>query len=74
VRVASLGTEAQEGRNRKDGMDELQLRARIRSLICTDSIAAIETEFEVDLSSGTRLRVHRRCYYLWLEECSSLSA
>ena len=42
--------------------------------ICTESIEPTEAEFEVDLSSGTRLRVHRRCYYLWLEECGSVSA
>ena len=42
--------------------------------ICTDSIGPTETEFEIDVSSGARLRVHRRCYYLWLEECGSASA
>jgi hypothetical protein len=30
-----------------------------------------ETEFEVDLLSGTRLRVHRRCYDLWIEKYGS---
>ena len=42
--------------------------------IRTDSIGPTETEFDVDLWSGTRLCVHRRCYYLWLEEGDSVSA
>ena len=45
-----------------------------RCAICTDFIGPTETEFEVDLSSGARLRVHRRCYDLWIDECGSVSA
>jgi hypothetical protein len=40
--------------------------------VCTERIAAEETEFEVDLSSGPTLRLHRRCYTLWLDECGAL--
>jgi hypothetical protein len=40
--------------------------------VCTAQVAPDETEFEVDLSSGVTLRVHRRCYTLWLEECGAL--
>jgi hypothetical protein len=39
---------------------------------CTERIATDETEFEVDLSSGSTLRLHRRCYTLWLDECGAL--
>jgi hypothetical protein len=41
--------------------------------ICTAVIEPTETEFEVDLSSGHVLRVHRHCYNLWLEECSEVT-
>lgn len=41
--------------------------------VCTEHIANEETEFEVDLSSGLTLRLHRRCYTLWLEECGALN-
>ena len=37
--------------------------------ICTATIGVGETEFEVELSLARYLRVHRRCYYLWREEC-----
>jgi hypothetical protein len=42
--------------------------------LCIEPIASIETEFEIDLTSGITLRVHRRCYQLWLEECESILA
>ena len=42
--------------------------------VCTEHIGPAETEFEVDLSSGLILRLHRRCYTLWLEECGALDA
>jgi hypothetical protein len=41
--------------------------------VCTEDISPTETEFEVDLASGKVLRVHRRCYSLWLEECGALN-
>ena len=41
--------------------------------VCMEDISAQETEFEVDLSSGTTMRLHRRCYTLWLEECGELA-
>jgi len=41
--------------------------------VCTDRIETAETEFEVELSSGLTLRLHRRCYTLWLEECGALN-
>jgi len=41
--------------------------------VCTEPISLDETEFEVDLSSGLALRLHRRCYTLWLEECGALN-
>jgi hypothetical protein len=40
---------------------------------CTEHISADETEFEIDLASGLMLRLHRRCYSLWLEECGELN-
>jgi hypothetical protein len=42
--------------------------------VCTEHISPTETEFEVDLSSGVTLRLHRRCYMLWLDECGTLNA
>ena len=41
--------------------------------VCTDRISLDETEFEVNLSPGLALRLHRRCYTLWLEECGALN-
>ncbi|HEX3179268.1 MAG TPA: hypothetical protein VHZ49_21515 [Methylomirabilota bacterium] len=41
--------------------------------ICMTAIEETETEFEVDLSSGKILRVHRQCYSLWLEECGEVT-
>lgn len=41
---------------------------------CVRPIAVNETEFEVDLTSGTILRLHRQCHALWLEECGPLIA
>jgi hypothetical protein len=41
--------------------------------VCTERIAITETEFEVDLSSGRTLRLHRLCHKLWLEECGSVA-
>ena len=42
--------------------------------VCTERIATDETEFEVDLASGPTLRLHRRCYTLWRDECGALNA
>jgi len=39
---------------------------------CSEIIPPTEIEFEVDLPSGTRIRLHRRCHQLWLEECEPL--
>jgi len=39
---------------------------------CAEAISPDEIEFEVDLPSGMRIRLHRRCYQLWLEECVTL--
>jgi hypothetical protein len=41
--------------------------------VCTEHIATEETEFEVDLASGLTLRLHRRCYSLWLDEGGALN-
>jgi hypothetical protein len=41
--------------------------------VCTEPIPPRETEFEVDLSSGATLRLHRKCYTLWLEECGAVT-
>ena len=41
--------------------------------VCTEHIAREETEFEVELSSGATLRLHRRCYMLWVDECGALN-
>jgi hypothetical protein len=37
---------------------------------CAEIISSAEIEFEVDLPSGKRIRLHRRCHQLWLEECA----
>jgi hypothetical protein len=42
--------------------------------VCTERIESRETEFEVELSSGLTLRLHRRCYTLWLDECGALNS
>ncbi len=39
---------------------------------CSEVIPRDDIEFEVDLPSGKRIRLHRRCHQLWLEECASL--
>ena len=44
-----------------------------RCVICMAAIEPTETEFEVDLSAGRVLRVHRHCYNLWLEECGEVT-
>jgi hypothetical protein len=36
---------------------------------CAETIRAQDIEFEVDLRSGSPIRLHRRCYEIWLEEC-----
>ena len=41
--------------------------------VCTEHISTGETEFEVELASGVTLRLHRRCYTLWVEECAALN-
>jgi hypothetical protein len=40
---------------------------------CAQPIAVGEIEYEVDLPSGRMIRLHRRCYDLWREECEALS-
>jgi hypothetical protein len=40
--------------------------------LCIEPIAPTEIEFEVELSSGAVLRVHRRCHQLWEEECGAV--
>ncbi|MGH7278757.1 MAG: hypothetical protein ACREJG_08720 [Candidatus Rokuibacteriota bacterium] len=40
---------------------------------CAAPIAATEIEFEVILSSGTVIRLHRLCHGIWLEECEPLT-
>jgi len=40
-----------------------------RCSACREEISVDELEFKVDLASGHALRLHRRCYQLWLEEC-----
>jgi hypothetical protein len=39
---------------------------------CGEPIAPTDVEFEVELSSGTALRLHRVCHGIWREECDSL--
>ena len=41
---------------------------------CTEPIAVTEVEFEVDLPSGPRLRLHPACHAIWREECEPLNA
>jgi hypothetical protein len=43
-----------------------------RCAACTERIDAAEVEYEVELSSGTVLRLHRRCHGIWFEECQPL--
>lgn len=39
---------------------------------CGEPIAVTDIEFEVDLLSGTTLRLHRVCHEIWREECDTL--
>lgn len=39
---------------------------------CGEPIAVTDIEFEVDLASGTTLRLHRLCHEIWREECDTL--
>jgi hypothetical protein len=41
---------------------------------CGEPIAATEVEFEVELTSGTVIRLHRVCHEIWREECDSLAS
>ena len=44
-------------------------------VLCIEPIASTETEFEVELSpTKTIFRLHRQCYYRWLEECGAIVA
>jgi hypothetical protein len=36
---------------------------------CGGVIACTEVEYETPLLPGLGLRLHRECYYIWLEEC-----
>jgi hypothetical protein len=40
---------------------------------CGEPIAAADVEFEVELRSGTAIRLHRVCHGIWREECDSLA-
>jgi hypothetical protein len=46
----------------------------LRCSLCDERIPSNEIEFEIDLPTGTRLRVHRRCEAIWLEECQTPAA
>jgi hypothetical protein len=39
---------------------------------CGEPIALTDVEFEVELTSGAPLRLHRVCHEIWREECDSL--
>lgn len=39
---------------------------------CSEIIPRDEIELEVDLPSGKRIRLHRRCHQFWLEECEPM--
>jgi hypothetical protein len=41
---------------------------------CGEPIAATDIEFEVDLVSGSRLRLHRTCHQIWREECDPVQS
>jgi hypothetical protein len=41
---------------------------------CGEPIAPSDIEFEVPLSTGHALRLHRDCHLIWREECDSLLA
>ena len=40
---------------------------------CREPIRSDEIEYEVNLSSGMRIRLHRRCHAIWLQECESFT-
>jgi hypothetical protein len=42
-----------------------------RCIVCEQAIPATTVEYEVELA-GQTLRLHRRCYELWQEECEPL--
>ena len=39
---------------------------------CSEPIEPTEIEFEVALTSGLAIRLHRTCHEIWREECDSL--
>lgn len=39
---------------------------------CADRIEPTEIEYEVELTSGQTLRLHRACHALWMQECEPL--
>jgi hypothetical protein len=39
---------------------------------CGESIAPTDVEFEVEVSSGAPLRLHRACHRIWRDECDAL--
>ena len=41
---------------------------------CGYAITPSEVEFEITLTSGVELRLHRGCHDVWREECEELSA
>lgn len=43
-------------------------------IACSEEIGPTEIEFEVDLPSGVRLRLHRACHNIWLDECEPANA
>jgi hypothetical protein len=40
---------------------------------CMESIRSDEIEYEVSLSSGMLIRLHRQCHAIWLQECESFT-
>ncbi len=38
---------------------------------CREPVARAAVEFEVELSSGVVVRLHRACHVIWQEECAS---
>ena len=38
---------------------------------CREPIRPDEIEYEVSLTSGALIRLHRQCHAIWLEECET---
>jgi hypothetical protein len=39
---------------------------------CLEPILPTDVEYEVDLSSGATIHLHRRCHTIWEKECADL--